>query len=78
MLVMENEFDKFKKIFDLLLEADKNIWEAVVEIRDRDIKQLEDFVQPLMKIRGDIHVDFMRPIYKRYPKIAEMAGFAEE
>ncbi|MFZ5929836.1 MAG: hypothetical protein ACOY15_01330 [Pseudomonadota bacterium] len=75
---MDNEFEEYKKIFDLLLLADKNIWEAVVEIRHGEIKQLENFVQPLMKLRGDMHVEFMRPIYKKYPKIAEMAGFDME
>lgn len=75
---MDNEFEEYKKAFDLLLEADKNIWKAVVEMRDGGSKELEKFVQPLMKIRGDIHVEFMRPIYKKYPKIAEMAGFDVE
>ena len=75
---MNNEFEEYKKVFDFLLEADKNIWKAVVEMRDSENKQLEKFVQPLMKIRGDIHVEFMRPIYKKYPKIAEMAGFDEK
>lgn len=78
MLTMDNEFEEYKKIFDLLLLADKNIWEAVVEIRHGEIKQLENFVQPLMKLRGEMHVEFMRPIYKKYPKIAEMAGFDTE
>ena len=75
---MDSEFEQFKKVFDLLLEADKKIWAAVSEIKDGEIKPLEKFVPPLMKLRGDIHVEFMRPIYKKYPKIAEMAGFDEE
>ena len=75
---MDNEFEKYKKVFDLLLEADKNIWKAVVEMRDSEIKPLEKLVQPLMIIRGEIHVEFMRPIYKKYPEIAKMAGFDEE
>lgn len=75
---MDDEFEEYKKIFDLLLQADKNIWEAVIEIRNGEIKQLEKFVQPLMKLRGDMHVEFMRPIYKKYPKIAELAGFDTE
>ena len=78
MLTVDNEFEQCKKVFDLLLEADKKIWAAVVEIRDGEIKQLEKFVQPLMKLRGDMHVEFMRPIYKKYPKTAEMAGFDAE
>lgn len=78
VLIMDNEFEQFKKVFDLLLEADKKIWAAVSEIKDGEIKPLEKFVQPLMKLRGDIHVEFMRPIYKKYPKIAEMAGFDEK
>lgn len=72
---MNTEFEQFKKIFDLLLEADQKIWSAVVEIRDGEIKELERLIQPLMKLRGDMHVQFMRPIYEKYPKIAEMAGF---
>ncbi len=78
VLTMDDEFEEYKKIFDLLLQADKNIWEAVIEIRNGEIKQLEKFVQPLMKLRGDMHVEFMRPIYKKYPKIAELAGFDTE
>ena len=76
--MMDDEFEEHKKVFDLLLSADKNIWEAVVEIRDGEIKQLEKFVQPLMKLRGEMHIEFLRPIYKKYPKIAEMAGFDKE
>jgi len=75
VLTMDNEFEK--KVFDLLLEADQSIWKAVVEMRDSESKPLEKLVQPLMKIRGEIHVEFMRPIYKKYPKLAEMAGFDE-
>ncbi len=75
---MDNEFEEYKKVFDFLLEADRNIWKAVVEMRDSENKQLERFIQPLMKLRGDLHVEFMRPIYKKYPKIAEMAGFDEK
>jgi len=78
VLIMDSEFEEFRKVFDLLLEADKKIWAAVVEIQDGEIKQLEKFVQPLMQIRGDIHVEFMRPIYKKYPEIAKIAGFDEE
>ena len=74
---MDDQFEKYKKIFDCLLEADRNIWQAVVEIGDGGNGQLDKFVQPLMNIRGDLHVEFMRPIYKKYPKIAEMAGFNE-
>ena len=76
--MMDDEFEEHKKVFDLLLSADKNIWEAVVEIRDGEIKQLEKFVQLLMKLRGEMHIEFLRPIYKKYPKIAEMAGFDKE
>ena len=72
---MSTDFDASKKIFDLLLEADKNIWGAVLEIQDGDAKQLESFIQPLMKMRGEIHVEFMRPIYTKYPEIAKLAGF---
>jgi hypothetical protein len=72
---MNTDFDAYKKIFDLLLEADKNIWNAVLEIRDGDAKQLESFIQPLMKVRGEMHVEFLRPIYKKYPEIAKLAGF---
>lgn len=72
---MSTDFDAYKKIFDLLLEADKNIWGAVLEIQDGDANQLEGFIQPLMEMRGEIHVEFMRPIYTKYPEIAKLAGF---
>jgi hypothetical protein len=75
MLAMSKELDEFKNVFDQLLEADKSIWNAVMKIRDHDIKQLEYFVEPLMKMRGDIHTEFMRPIYKKYPELAKEAGF---
>jgi len=76
-ITVDNEFEQFKKVFDLLLEADKKLWAAVSEIKDGGIKPLEMFVPPLMKLRGDIHVEFLRPIYQKYPTIAEMAGFDE-
>lgn len=78
MLIMDNEFEQFSRIFSLLLEADKKIWAAVLEIRNDGMSQLEDFVQPLMKLRGELHVEFMRPLYKRYPELAKTAGFDSE
>lgn len=68
---MSKEFEKFQEIFDLLLVADKNIWRAVLEVEDCEIKQLEEFVQPLMKLRGHIHVEFMAPMYKKYPELSK-------
>lgn len=75
---MNNEFQQFQKVFSLLLEADRKIWEAVIEIRNYDNKQLTQLVNPLMKLRGEMHIEFMRPIYKKYPKIAEKYGFDEK
>lgn len=72
---MNTDYEAYKKIFDLLLEADKSIWSAVLEIQDGDAKQLESFIKPLMQMRGEIHVEFMRPIYTKYPEIAKLAGF---
>jgi hypothetical protein len=75
LLDMDKDYEAHKKIFDLLLEADRNIWNAVLEIQDGDAKQLEELVKPLMRARGEIHVELMRPIYKKYPALAELAGF---
>ncbi len=75
---MSNEFDKYQEVFDPLLEADKNIWRAVLEVEDCDIKQLKEFVQALMKLRGHIHVEFMAPMYKKYPELAKIFGSDDE
>lgn len=72
---MSADFTTCKKIFDLLLEADRKLWDTVLEIQDSGDKKLDEFVKPLMKIRGEIHVEFMRPIYKKHPELAELAGF---
>lgn len=78
LLIMDKKFDQYKTILDYLLEADKCIWNAVLEINELDDEQLGKFVQPLMQLRGEIHVDFMRPIYTKYPELAQLAGFDEE
>jgi len=75
---MSTELDKYSKVFELLLEADKKLWEAVLEIREDNLDELEKHVKPLMELRGNIHVDFMRPMYKKYPILAEKAGFDNE
>lgn len=72
---MNNDFEQCKKVFDMLLKADNSIWEPVIEIQNSNNKQLEEFIQPLMNLRGEIHVEFMRPIYQKYPEIAKIAGF---
>jgi len=74
---MNSDFERSTKIFDLLLEADRNIWAAVLEIRDGEVEELKKLVQPLMKLRGALHVEGMRPIYTRYPELAKIAGLDE-
>lgn len=72
---MDTDFDAYKRVFDLLLEADQKIWSAVLEIQDGNTKELERLIQPLMQLRGEIHVELMRPIYTKYPELAKLAGF---
>lgn len=72
---MNNEFEKYKRIFYYLLEADKNIWEAVLEVEDCEVQELKQLIPLLMNTRGDIHTELMRPLYKKYPKLAKDAGF---
>ena len=75
---MGNEADKYEEVFQHLIDADKQLWEAVKAIEDSGIEHLELLIPNLMKFRGDLHVDFMRPIYKKYPHLAEDAGFGDD
>lgn len=72
---MSDEFNQCKSVFDCLLDADQKLWQAVCEIRDTPIEQLNGYVEALMTMRGELHVEFLRPIYKKYPELARSAGF---
>ena len=75
---MKNQEKINKEVFECILAADQSIWSAVQKILDSDNEELKELAKPLMLLRGEIHTEFMRPIYKRYPALAEEAGFGEE
>ncbi len=72
---MDNSKDINKEVFEYLLAADQNIWSAIQKIMDSNDEKLKEQAKPLMLLRGEIHTEFMRPIYKEYPELAEKAGF---
>lgn len=74
---MNREFQHYEHIFKLLLEADSKIWEAVTAIQDEEDSSLKDYLYPLMEVRGALHVQLFRPMYKRFPELAEASGMNE-
>lgn len=78
MLVMDSKADVYKEVFDSLLDADKCLWKAVLDIQDRGDTHLNGLINSLMQIRGEIHTEIMRPIYKQHPELAEQAGFDQD
>ena len=73
-----NESAKYEEVFQRLINADKQLWKAVKAIEDSDIEPLESLISNLMKFRGDLHVNSMRPMYKKYPHLADKAGFGDD
>lgn len=71
---MKDEYEEWKRVFDLLLDADKKIWEAVLAAQADERYRLNWTIEPLMGLRGELHVELLRPIYKRFPEIAKAAG----
>lgn len=66
-----------ENLFRMLLEADEKLWGIVLAIEDEGMGEFESFIPQLMQMRGDLHVQFMRPIYKKYPELATEAGLDE-
>lgn len=74
-----DETDKiYELVFDDLLAADEKIWAAIVKIQENNLADLKSFAKPLMQVRGEIHTEFMRPIYKKHPELAKKAGFGDD
>ena len=71
---MSQEFLESKRLFSLLIEADQKLWEAVMAIQENKIAGLDGYASKLMETRGHIHVEFMRPLYKKFPELATLAG----
>lgn len=72
--VMSKEFDHYQQIFNVLLEADAKVWEAVAAIQDEEGSSLEGFIYPLMEMRGSLHTKFFRPMYQQFPGLAAASG----
>lgn len=74
---MSDHFELYEQIFNYLLKADQNLWEAVLKIQDGESEGLTSLVPSFMAVRGELHAELMRPIYQKFPELAEKAGFGE-
>ena len=59
----------YSKIVKHLREADDNIWKTVLLIQDSDIENLKHSIEPLMNLRGEIIIELLFKIYKKYPEL---------
>ena len=66
---MNKEKELYKTVISMLKNADDYLWKAVTEMQDTD--SLNEQVMTLMKLRGDLYVDFIRPLYNKYPELDE-------
>lgn len=71
MKEMKEEKEFYKKIALILKEADSSLWKSVCEIDDSKYDELKISIERTMHIRGDIIVDLLIPIYKKYPEIED-------
>ena len=78
LAVMKSESENLEEIFRLLLEADRKLWEAVAAIHENETALSALFIQPIMQMRGDIHVNFLRPMYKKFPELEKKFGLDDE
>ena len=75
---MQSERQTLEDVFRLVMEASGKLWDAVAAIRSHETTLSAPFTQPLMEMRGDMHVKFLRPIYKKYPELATKFGLDDE
>ena len=75
---MNNTDKSYELVFESLIAADKNIWEAILQVQESGDADLKKLAKPLMHLRGEMHTEFMRPIYKKYPDLAAKGGFNDE
>lgn len=71
---MQSEKEYLDEVFRLVLEASSKLWEAVVAIHEHETALSKSFVQPIMQMRGEMHINFLRPMYKKFPELATKYG----
>ncbi len=75
---MKSESENIEDVFRLIMEASEKLWEAVAAIHENESTLAASFTQPLMQMRGDIHVKLLRPLYKKHPYLATKFGLDDE
>jgi len=71
----QEAYKLYQEVFELLIKADEELWSAVKTLHAAKDQSCIDFAKTLLELRGEIHSEAMRPIYKKYPELAEKAGF---
>lgn len=71
---MNSERENLEEVFRLIMEASGKLWDAVAALHENETALSASFTEPLMQMRGDIHVKFLRPMYKKYPELATKFG----
>ena len=70
-MIVRKIMKKEEKLFKKLIEIDKNIWDVVLYIQDNVDCESNDTIINLMDIRGQLHTECLRPIYKKHPALAD-------
>lgn len=71
---MQSECEEIEEVFQLILEASEKLWEAVAALHEKETTFSNSLVQPLMQMRGDIHVNLLRPMYMKFPELGTKFG----
>ena len=61
-----------KEVLSELIRVDDQLWAIVEEIRDLDLPNSDEIVNALMRVRGELHIRLMRPIYSENPDLERL------
>lgn len=67
---MMNE-DVDRDFFNKVLSIDKMLWDLIKQLSANDHDVCDEHARKIIKISGEIHVDIMRPLYKKYPDLVK-------
>jgi hypothetical protein len=66
---MKNKYKE--ELFKEFVEIDNKIWSTINFIQKKKGCESNTEIMKLMELRGQLHNDCMRPIYKEFPELAD-------
>ncbi len=67
---MNESFDR--DLFNNIHSIDKMLWNLIEQLSSNENDVSDHFARKIMKISGDIHMDIMRPLYKKHPDLIKL------